>query len=337
MTPAKAARLRAQRIEKADPTNQERREAAEAERMAEAGRWTFARLWEEYKAIHPRLKGLVTDENRFKLHIQPAFGDKEPCQLAPLDLDRMRLKLAKTKSAGTVKNCLELVRRLVNFAAKKQLCPVPGFKITVPPAHSLKTEDLTPEELARLLAVLDAEPNVQVASLMRMALYTGMRRGELFKLKWNDLDFERGFIMLRDPKGGKDQRIPMNELARQVLANHPRTGSEFVFPGRGGRQRTDIKKQARRINRAADLPEDFRPLHGLRHVYASALASSGQVDMYTLQKLLTHKSPQMTQRYAHLRDESLKRAADVAVDIFQVKDETTEQGARKVVHLVNGK
>jgi len=54
------------------------------------------------------------------------------------------------------------------------------------------------------------------------------------------------------------------------------------------------------IKKAAGLPKDFRALHGLRHVYASMLASSGQVDLYTIQKLLTHKSPAMTQRYAHL-------------------------------------
>lgn len=64
------------------------------------------------------------------------------------------------------------------------------------------------------------------------------------------------------------------------------------------------------------LPKDFRALHGLRHVYASMLASSGQVDMYTLQKLMTHKSPQMTQRYAHLRDDALQRAAGVAGELF---------------------
>jgi integrase len=57
-------------------------------------------------------------------------------------------------------------------------------------------------------------------------------------------------------------------------------------------------------------------LHGLRHVYASMLASSGEVDLYTLQRLLTHKSPLMTQRYAHLRDAALKRAANVASDII---------------------
>jgi site-specific recombinase XerD len=70
------------------------------------------------------------------------------------------------------------------------------------------------------------------------------------------------------------------------------------------------------IRKEAGLPKDFRPLHGLRHVYASMLASSGQVDLYTLQKLLTHKSSVMTQRYAHLRDEALRRASDLAGDLI---------------------
>lgn len=78
----------------------------------------------------------------------------------------------------------------------------------------------------------------------------------------------------------------------------------------------DINKQVNRIKKRAGLPPDFRALHGLRHVYASMLASSGQVDLYTLQKLLTHKSPQMTQRYAHLRDEALRKASDLAGDLI---------------------
>jgi integrase len=64
------------------------------------------------------------------------------------------------------------------------------------------------------------------------------------------------------------------------------------------------------------LPDDFRPLHGLRHTFASWLASSGEVDLYTLQRLLTHNSPQMTQRYAHLADSALQRAASVADKLF---------------------
>ena len=44
----------------------------------------------------------------------------------------------------------------------------------------------------------------------------------MFKLKWNDIDFQRGFITIRNPKGGVSQKIPLNEQARQVLENHPR-------------------------------------------------------------------------------------------------------------------
>jgi len=61
----------------------------------------------------------------------------------------------------------------------------------------------------------------------------------------------------------------------------------------------------------------FRALPGLRHVYASMLASSGQVDLYTLQKLLTHRSSAMTVRHAHLRDEALRNAANLAGNLIE--------------------
>ena len=64
-------------------------------------------------------------------------------------------------------------------------------------------------------------------------------------------------------------------------------------------------------------------MHGLRHVYASILASSGKVDLYTLQRLLTHKSSQMTQRYAHLRDEALKNGANLASELLLSNSEST--------------
>ena len=115
-----------------------------------------------------------------------------------------------------------------------------------------------------------------------------------------------------------------------VLESHPRTKSPYVFPGEDGKQRTDIHRQVNKIKNEAKLPKDFRPLHGLRHVYASMLASSGKVDMYTLQKLLTHKSPQMTQRYAHLRDETLRRASDLAGDLINQAVNGTQ---KKVVNL----
>ena len=330
MTPAKAAGIRAERIEGKRPSRKEIREEKKAAKQALENRWTVGRLWEEYKNGNPDLKGIVTDENRFKKHIAPAFGNKEPAEIDSLSVDRLRLKLLKTHTPGTVKNVMELFRRIINFGVKKNLCERLKFEITMPRLNNEKTEVLTPEQLDALLHAIDEEPNRQVANLMKMALFSGMRRGELFRLKWEDVDFDRGIIHIREPKGGIDQKIPLNQSSREILEAHERTGSPFVFPGRGGKQRVDIKKQVNRLKKKAGIPEDFRALHGLRHVYASLLASSGQVDLYTLQRLMTHKSPQMTQRYAHLQDEALQRASNLVADVIGQMRETE---AEKVVVL----
>ena len=280
---------------------------------------TYSKLWEIYKENKPGLKGIVTDENRFQNHIKPFFGNKTPKEICPLDIDRLRVKLLKTHQPGTVKNVLELLRRITNFAINKNLCPPPNFKIKLPKVDNIKTEDLDAEQLSNLWRAIEQDEDIFIANFMRMVLYTGMRRGELFRLKWEHIDFERGFIRLVDPKGGQEAKIPLNEGARALLESHPHIGSPFVFPGRGGGQRKDIIKQVNRIKDRAGLPKDFRALHGLRHVYASVLASSGEVDMYTLQKLLTHKGPIMTQRYAHLGDEPLRKAAHVASELMGPK------------------
>ena len=149
----------------------------------------------------------------------------------------------------------------------------------MPRVDNKKTEDLSPEQLSCLLKALDEESNIEAANFMRIALFTGMRRGELFRLIWNDVDFQRGFITIREPKGGRGQAIPLNENARRVLESHPHTESEYGFPGKDGKLRTDFKKPILRIKKSAGLPKDFRPLHGLRHVFTSMFASSGQVYM----------------------------------------------------------
>jgi integrase len=328
MTPARAAGLRTLKIRGDEQTNEERREAEREIKV----RWTIARLWEEYKAQHP-IKGLAQDESRYLMYIKPHFEDKEPHELVSLDVDRLRIKLLKSKSPQTVKNILALFRRIVNFGVKKGLCKGPGFTFQMPTnINNIRTEDLTDEEMGRLLAVLENDPDIQVTSLVKLALYTGMRRSELFRLKWEHIDFERGFIHIIDPKGGPDQVIPLNDSARMVLDHHPQTSeSPFVFPGKNGKQRVEIRKAVNRIKRNAGLPVDFRPLQGLRHTFASMLASSGQVDMYTLQKLLTHKSPMMTQRYAHLRDETLKKASSLAGELIQKATNGKREG-----RVVNG-
>lgn len=317
MTEARASQIRADRIRGKEKSNRERRETERAAREEAKGRWTVYKLWKEYERQKEETKSFRIDKNWFKKYLEESFGDKEPQEIIQLEVDRLRIKLLKKLSPQSVKHILALLRRIVNFGVQKQLCQNLSFKIQLPEVHNNKTEDLTPEQLQNLLKAIGESEDLVAANMMRIALFTGMRRGEMFKLKWDDIDFHKGFISLRDPKGKEPQKIPLNDSAKSVFESISRHKSGFVFTMNNGKPfTTDLRRRLNRIRDKAKIPEDFRALHGLRHVYASMLASSGQVDMYTLQKLLTHKSPLMTQRYAHLRDESLKRASNLAGNII---------------------
>ncbi len=332
MTPSRANSIRTRRIE-GELSNKEKRDAIEAEKKAQESKKTIDRLWNLYRETLTNDGTRTSDENRYKKYIKDQFGDKEPRGLILLDVDRLRLKLLKTLSPQSVKHVLTLLARIVNYGVNRNLCEPLPFHIKKPTVNNLKTEDLNTEQLKNLLKAIEIDDSLHARGIMKLALFTGMRKGEMLKLKWSDIDFERGFITIRNPKGGTEQKIPMNDAAKALLQEYPKEQSEFVFPGQGGHQRTTIRGPVNRIKDRADLPKDFRPLHGLRHVYASMLASSGQVDMYVLQKLLTHKDPRMTQRYAHLRDETLRKASEVAGAIIE-EAATPEE---KVVNLEDHK
>ncbi len=306
MTPARAAGIRAERIEGKQKTNKEQRKAAEAVKH----RWTVDRLWNEYQGRLTNKKTRDVDTGRYNNYLKKPFGNKEPKDIVKLDTDRVRIKLLKTHSPQTAKHVLTLLKRIINFGCGQGWIAPLSFKIEMPSVDNIKTEDLTPEQMQSLFDVLETTVYTTAANMMKLVLYTGMRRGELFKLQWDDIDFERGFIHIREPKGGKSQKIPLNSSAGGLLRSIPKKKSEYVFPGRYGGPRKSIARDVKAIRDKAKLPTDFRPLHGLRHVYATMLANSGKVDMFTLQKLMTHKSPQMTQRYAHFRDEAMQRASD---------------------------
>ena len=320
MTSAKASRIRSDRIEGRRMSRKQVRESQKA--IPEA--WTLSRLWSAYAENKPDTKAIRTDKGRFEKHLKPTLGDKEPKDIIRLDVDRLRVNLSKNLKPQTVKHVLGLLKRLVSFGTKRQLCQVLPFPVDTIRVDNITTEDLSQDQLKSLLKAIDESIDIEAANVMRMALFTGMRRGELFKLKWEDIDFDHGFFDIRNPKGGKSQKIPFNSQVHQILMNHPRT-AENVFVRGDGKPFADIRRRVNPIKKAAGIPDSFRALHGLRHTYASTLASSGQVDMYTLQKMLTHKSPLMTQRYAHLRDETMRKASTLAGNIIEEAAKTKDE------------
>jgi len=260
-------------------------------------------------------KTWIDDFHHYHKHLKPRFGAKPFGSISSFDIEKMKLELkkgtskqGKPYSQATIKHQLVLLKRLYNLAKKWGVYEGanPMDRVEVPKLDNQKTEFLTNEELRRLLDILENWPRKDTVAFIKFALFTGLRRGELFKLTWDDADFERGLITLREPKGGKTQTIPVSLPALAVLKSLEVTSS-FVFPGKGGQQRTDFKGPWLRIRKAAGLPENFR-FHGLRHNFASTLVSNG-VDLLVVQKLLTHKDSRTTLRYSHLSPGVLREAA----------------------------
>ena len=142
---------------------------------------------------------------------------------------------------------------------------------------------------------------------------TGLRRGELFNLRWCDVDFDHRNLTVAGSysKTGKTRHIPLNDEAFEVLQQWgSQTGQkpELVFAGKSGSRLTDIKKSWSKLLQDAGI-ENFR-WHDLRHHFASKLVMAS-VDLNTVRELLGHSSLDMTLRYAHLAPEH--KAAAVAV------------------------
>ena len=152
-----------------------------------------------------------TDQGFYTNHIKTDLGEKEPSEIGPLDARRIQKTMEKNQlKPQTIKHVLALIVRLSNHAEREQLCQGITFKVDFPAFDNRKTEDLTDDQLSHLLSAIDQDENFQAANLMRMVLFTGMRRGELFKLEWEHINFDRGFIEIVDPKGKKNQKIPLN-------------------------------------------------------------------------------------------------------------------------------
>lgn len=265
-------------------------------------------------------KSWEADQSRYKQHIMPVLGNKHMDKVSTFDIEKLLSSMKSKKSVrgrkfapATLKEVIALLSLLFSLSRRWGFYKGsnPCELVHKPKVNNLQTEYLTHDQHVKLLETLDTWPDRMTASIVRFAMLTGIRRGELFKLQWNDISLEHGTMLLRDPKGTKDVSLPLSKEALEVIEGVPREyETDYIFYGKGGGQRTDFKHAWHTIRKAAELPGNFR-FHGLRHHYASTLVSSG-VDLYVVQQLLTHKSYTMTQRYSHLSPNALKQATDKA-------------------------
>ena len=135
-----------------------------------------------------------------------------------------------------------------------------------------------------------------------VAVYTGLRYGEIMNLAWQDVDFRWNRGTVRDPKNSETRYVPMHQAVRETLEKRSRKeeGNEelvFVNPDTG-RPYNDIRKAMRRALDKAGVSRHIR-FHDLRHTTGSHLAMSGATER-EIAEILGHKDPKVTRRYTHL-------------------------------------
>jgi len=215
----------------------------------------------------------------------------------------MRLKSVKP---ATVYQELALLRRMFNVAIKEwEWCkdnPVSRLSFSVGNRNA-RDRWLTMEEEKLLLE--KATNPFWLRSLIMVALHTGMRRGEILDLRWQNVDLLKRLIRIVKSKNGEKRSIPMsNTLFNLFKEINVRDISGRVFPISGSSLRHAFDK----VTEKASL-EDFH-FHDLRHTFATRLVQNG-VDLYKVKELLGHKTISMTMRYAHHYPESLRSSVEV--------------------------
>jgi integrase len=311
MTPAKASKIRGERIEHRRKSRKQLRQ----EQAATA--WTFQKLWTHYTKKRGEDTINSADKSRYNTYLKETIGNKSPVGLQPSDLDPIH-ELLRNKADGTKYSVLQLINRISTYGKKQSLCEPIRFFIELPKVDVERTEMLTEKQLKTLLDVLHTDGG-PVAKLMELALTTGMRKTEMLDLRWDKVNLEQNFITLKS-KTKTTNSIPFNESAGAVFLSLD-TNTEYVFQELRDKGMNWIMARANMLKARAGLPNDFRAFHGMRHAFASLLASKG-VELYKVSALLTHKNLAMTQRYAHLSDQSLKDATSVMGEAVAKANET---------------
>lgn len=166
------------------------------------------------------------------------------------------------------------------------------------------------DEMARLLACIEQE---MLRDIILVALNTGMRKMEILSMKFEQVNLDAGYIYVEETKTDNPRRIPMNESIKELFSRllRERGGREYVFAGpEAGTHVVDVRKSFATALKRAGITH-FR-FHDLRHTFATYALQNG-CDIYSLSRILGHKSITTTMRYLSATSSGMQKVVDCFV------------------------
>ena len=302
-----AQRLKSQAITGRNPA-QERKDKRQIPTVAE-----LSVRYLDYARTYKRSHDI--DERYLRLHLLPRFGRLHLDQLDQTEvMDWLAGKVAAGYAQATVNRWQVILSHMMRMARKWGL---PGSERN--PLEGVKQKEcnnqierfLTPAETARLKIAVDRSANTQLKYIVALLLLTGCRKRELLDARWEHFDENRKVWRIPTSKTGRARHVPLSDQALAVLKEVPRfKGCPWTIPNPATlRPFTAVYNAWDKARRDAHLP-DVR-MHNLRHSAASYMVNAGQ-SLYVVGQVLGHAQAKTTARYAHLSQESLLNAVNLA-------------------------
>jgi integrase len=273
---------------------------------------TFDELMKRYLREHAAKKSEPRHYQGYAKSLTAFFGGRTLGEITPkLIADYKALRYAVGLKPASINRELASLKKAFNLAVREwEWCREnPVSKVSMERENNQRDRWLSVEEEARLLQ--GCAPWLH--DLVMFALHTGMRMGEILELTWRGVDFSRRTVMVVRSKNGERRTIPVNETVLSVLRQKSKVRSvktDLVFCSHvfTSMESGHLRRSFRLALGKAGI-DDFH-FHDLRHTFATRLVQAG-VDIYKVQRLLGHKSPVMTQRYAHHYPESLRDGVEI--------------------------
>src|SRR5438034_1457845 len=261
---------------------------------------------EYLETARARLRSFATVQIHARRWIK-FFGARPLRSILPLMIERYVAQREKEVAPATVNRELAFVKRIFAVAMENGLVdrnPTKPIKFLREPSGRVRF--LSEEEEV----VLCAKVGKRDWPIVAFALNTGLRRGEQFNLRWENVNLASRVLTIPRSKHGGSAHVQLNDTAMAILRALPsRFHSRRVFPSGTGKTPLNATNFRQRVFNPAVLRARIDNLrrHDLRHTFASRLAMTG-VDLNTIRELLGHKTLAMTLRYAHLSPTHLHQA-----------------------------
>ena len=261
----------------------------------------------------------ASDRSRARI-LKEHLGRYSLAAITPETVSRFRdTRIREGRSNSSVRLELALLSHLFTIAMREWrlgLVTNPVSLVRKPTPAAGRNRRLRSSEEGRLLAACDAHSNPMLGWIVRVALHTGMRQGEILTLTRDQVDLKRRVVPLTETKNGSARTVPLNRAAADVLkqamgiAVRPIDTPLIFFgeTGRDGQRRPYCFHPAwsRALRQARISGLRF---HDLRHEAISRLVEAGLTDQ-EVATISGHKSMQMLKRYTHLRAEDLIEKLD---------------------------